>query len=56
MRKLFVFSLIFTILFTQVAYALPAPGTPGNADYVEPDMDFIDTYRSEEHTSELQSR
>ena len=44
MRKLFVFSLIFTILFTQVAYALPAPGTPGNAGYVEPDMDFIDTY------------
>ena len=51
MRKLFVFSLIFTILFTQVAYALPVPGTPGNANYVEPDsdyiesdMDFIDTY------------
>ena len=43
MRKLFVFSLIFTILFTQVAYALPAPGTPGNADYVEPDSDYIES-------------
>ena len=35
MRKLFVFSLIFTILFAQVAYALPVLGTPGNADYVD---------------------